>query len=103
MVVDDLGSRKALAKGVMSIGVRPTIGGNLARTVEVFLFEFAGDLYGARLRVHVVSRLREERKYEGLDALKYQIGLDAELAKERLEGIRSGVTSATGSPGGSFG
>ena len=99
VVVDDLGSKTALAKGVMSIGVRPTIGGDLARTVEVFLFEFSGDLYGSCLRVHVVSRLREERKYQGLDALKHQIGLDAALAKERLEGIRSGDDSS----GGSFG
>jgi riboflavin kinase/FMN adenylyltransferase len=103
VLVDDLGSKKALAKGVMSIGVRPTIGGDLARTVEVFLFAFSGDLYGARLRVHVVSRLREERKYAGLDALKHQIGLDAELAKERLEGIGSGATPGRGSSGGSFG
>ncbi|MEO6577086.1 MAG: bifunctional riboflavin kinase/FAD synthetase [Polyangiaceae bacterium] len=106
VVVDDLRQGEAgtaLAKGVMSIGVRPTIGGDLARTVEVFLFDFSGDLYGARLRVHVVSRLREERKYDGLDALKVQIGLDAELAKTRLEGVRPAVRPGDKSSGGSFG
>lgn len=108
VVVDDLGQEQgeagtALAKGVMSIGVRPTIGGDLARTVEVFLFDFSGDLYGARLRVHVVSRLREERKYDGLEALKVQIALDAKLARARLEGVRPAIRPGDKSSGGSFG
>ena len=43
-----------------------------------------GDLYGAVLRVHLIVRLRAERKFAGLDALKAQIVRDAEAAREAL-------------------
>jgi riboflavin kinase/FMN adenylyltransferase len=78
---------RALAKGVMSIGVRPTLGGDLARTVEAFLFDFDAELYGARLRVHLVSRLREERRFPGLDELKVQMKKDEEEARAAVASI----------------
>ncbi len=60
----------ALATGVMNIGVRPTITGNARRTLEVHLFDFDRDLYGQSLRVHFISRLRGERAFDGLEALR---------------------------------
>jgi riboflavin kinase/FMN adenylyltransferase len=64
-------------KGMMSIGVRPTIGGG-ARTIEVNLFDFDADIYGRELRVFVRAWLRPEEKFDGLDALKAQLAIDKE-------------------------
>jgi len=76
---------RAFAKGVANIGVRPTVTGGDARpNVEVHLFDVDEDLYGARLRVHLVAWLRPEQRFAGLDALKAQIARDAEAARARL-------------------
>ena len=68
---------------VTSVGVRPTIGGGPV-TVEAHLLDGPRDLYGARLRLAFVSRLREERKFDGLDALKEQMTLDCADARSVL-------------------
>lgn len=78
---------RALAKGVLNVGVRPTVGAGDVRRIEVHLFDFDRDLYGATLRVHLVSRLRDERKFATLDALKDQIARDAEEARKKLASI----------------
>ncbi len=82
--VDEIGERSAqlLATGVANIGVRPTVDAGFS--VEVHLFDIDRDLYGRRLRVHLVRRLREERKFDGLPALKQQIELDSRAAHEAL-------------------
>jgi riboflavin kinase/FMN adenylyltransferase len=72
-----------LGGGVTNIGVRPTVDGR-RRTVETFLLAFTGDLYGARLRLHLVARLRDEKRFSGLDDLKTQIALDCTAAAARL-------------------
>jgi riboflavin kinase/FMN adenylyltransferase len=84
-----------LAKGVANFGVRPTIEGTSGLRIEAHLFDFAEDLYGARLRVHVVARLRAEMRFTGLDALKAQIARDAEAAREALA-AREPDTAADG-------
>lgn len=66
--------------GVASFGVRPTVNSG-APLLEVHLFDFAGDLYGQQLEVGFVARLREERKFASLDALKAAMADD--LAKAR--------------------
>jgi riboflavin kinase/FMN adenylyltransferase len=68
---------------VMNIGVRPTVDGS-RRSVEVHLLDRAEELYGHTLRVEVVARLREERRFEGLDALVAQIRADVDAARGRL-------------------
>jgi riboflavin kinase/FMN adenylyltransferase len=75
-----------LAGGITNIGVRPTVGGGKL-SIETHLFDFAGDLYGARLRVHLVARLREERKFGSLDELKEQIARDVSAARAALAAI----------------
>jgi riboflavin kinase/FMN adenylyltransferase len=72
-----------LAGGITNIGVRPTVGGGKL-SIETFLFDFAGDLYGARLRVHLVARIRDERKFASLDELKEQIARDVAAARAAL-------------------
>jgi riboflavin kinase/FMN adenylyltransferase len=78
------------AKGVANIGIRPTVGGS-QRTVEAYLLGFNGDLYGARLRLHLLARLRSERKFSSLDELKAQIARDTVLALSVLAGELDGL------------
>ena len=77
------GAVRQLGGGVTNIGVRPTVGGG-HRTVETFVFDFAGDLYGSRLRLHLVARLRGEKRFASLDELKAQIAADASAARAKL-------------------
>ena len=69
--------------GVANLGVRPTFGGDDI-VLEVFLFDFDGDLYAKRLRVRLIDHLRPEKKFDGIDDLKAQIALDSARAKEIL-------------------
>jgi riboflavin kinase/FMN adenylyltransferase len=62
-------------KGMMNIGVRPTVDGS-HRTIEVHLLDFEGDLYGKRLIVALRTHLREEKKFGSLDELKAQLATD---------------------------
>lgn len=64
-------------KGMMSIGIRPTIGGT-DRVIEVNIFDFNEDIYGATLRVYIKKYLRSEVKFNGLDALVEQLAKDKE-------------------------
>jgi riboflavin kinase/FMN adenylyltransferase len=80
------GASVALGAGVANIGLRPTV--NAGFSAEVHLFDFSEDLYGATLRVHLVAHLRAEQKFEGLEALKAQIGRDIAQARAALAGLR---------------
>jgi len=62
-------------KGMMNIGTRPTVDG-INRVIEVNLFDFSGDIYDKTLRVYLKKRLRAEEKFNGLEALKAQLGKD---------------------------
>lgn len=68
---------------VVNIGKRPTVDG-VTEVLEVHLLEFDGDLYGRELAVEFHDHLRAERRFDGLDALKAQIALDAARAREVL-------------------
>ena len=70
--------------GVASVGNRPAIGGDLAFLLEVHLFDFAGDLYGKRLEVTYLHKLRDEWMFDSLEALKMQIKKDCQVAKEYI-------------------
>jgi riboflavin kinase/FMN adenylyltransferase len=69
----------ALAAGVANFGVRPTLGAG--PSFEAHLFDTSLDLYGQELRVHLLGRLREERKFSGIDELRAQIARDIEAAR----------------------
>lgn len=68
---------------VASLGTRPTVGG-VEPLLEVHVFDFDGDLYGRRLDVDFVAKLRDEVKFESLDALVVQMHDDARRAREIL-------------------
>jgi len=74
---------KPLSVGVANVGTRPTFGGE-GETLEVHLLDWAGDLYGATLRVAFVSRLRDERRFAGPADLAAQIAADIGAARRRL-------------------
>jgi riboflavin kinase / FMN adenylyltransferase len=69
--------------GVASVGTRPTIGA-LEPLLEVHLFDFDGDLYGRRISVHFIRRLRDEKRFDDLDAMRAQMELDAMAARAAL-------------------
>jgi riboflavin kinase/FMN adenylyltransferase len=68
--------------GVASIGVRPTVKQDAKPLLEVFLFDFDETIYGRRVTVEFVHKLRDEEKYETLDALTHQIRTDVAHARD---------------------
>jgi riboflavin kinase / FMN adenylyltransferase len=72
---DDLFISESFHHGMMSIGIRPTIGDN-KRMIEVNIFDFNENIYGRILRVYVKYFLRKEEKFNSLEELKHQIEID---------------------------
>ncbi len=82
-----LGGAGGWIPGVCNVGVKPTVDGTGRAAAEVHLLEHDGrDLYGATLRVGFVARLRDERRFPSLDALRAQIADDAGRARALLAG-----------------
>jgi riboflavin kinase/FMN adenylyltransferase len=69
--------------GVANLGNRPTFDGK-GITLESHLFDFDADIYGRHARVAFIEHLRPEIKFDGLDAIKAQIALDGEQARDIL-------------------
>ena len=67
--------------GVANLGVRPTVGGTTRPLLEVHLFDFDRDIYGAHISVRFVHKLRDEQRFPNFDALKAQIAADAAAAR----------------------
>ena len=68
-------------EGVANVGVRPTVDGK-EPLLEVHLFDFAEDIYGRLLTVEFKRKIRDERAFDGLEALKAQIARDIERTRE---------------------
>jgi len=71
--------------GVANLGRRPTVAG-LDWLLEAHLFDHDGELYGRHLQVEFVARLRDEEKFDSLDAMVEQMHRDATLARQLLTG-----------------
>ena len=67
---------------VANLGVRPTIAGVPKLSLEVHVLDFAGDLYDKHVRVEFLHKIRDEMKFNGLDALKAQITADVVVARD---------------------
>jgi riboflavin kinase/FMN adenylyltransferase len=76
---------KAMA-AVASLGTRPTVDGT-HMLLEVHVFDFAGDLYGREIDVEFVAKLRDEVKFDSLDALIAQMKVDAAQARDLLSKV----------------
>lgn len=75
-----------LLGGVVNIGVRPTIENRpYRRVLEVHIFDFHRDIYDAEVEVSFVKKLRDEKKFESVDALKAQIANDVEAARKLVQ------------------
>jgi riboflavin kinase/FMN adenylyltransferase len=80
--VEGLVQGAAAMPGVASLGKRPTINPVPVPLLEVHLFDFDGELHGEHLRVRFLEKLRDEERYEGLEALREAIARDARQARE---------------------
>jgi riboflavin kinase/FMN adenylyltransferase len=70
--------------GVANIGTRPTVAASPTVHMETHLFDFTGDIYGRRVEIHFHHKLREERRFDNVQALSRQIGEDAAAARAFL-------------------
>ncbi len=68
-------------KSITNIGVRPTFENDAEPSIESYIFDFDGDLYGDVLRVRFLHRIRDERKFNGVEELKAQIEKDTRRAR----------------------
>ena len=71
--VETLGKR---FKGMCNIGVRPTVSSGEYRTVETHIFDFEEDIYGLDIRLSFIRKIRDERPFPSLEALRHQLLLD---------------------------
>ena len=76
------GAERVVRLGIANLGTRPTFAAG--RSLEVYLFDFDRDIYGAELRVGFVERVRGERRFSGVDELRAQIERDCERARQLL-------------------
>jgi len=81
----------AWRRSITNIGVRPTFETEAEPSIETYIFDFDEDLYGDVLRVRFLHRIRDERKFNGIDELKEQIQRDTATALNyfRHEGVRN--------------
>jgi riboflavin kinase / FMN adenylyltransferase len=70
----------AWRRGITNVGVRPTFEKDSDPSIETYIFDFDGDLYGDVLRVRFLHRIRDERKFGGIDELRAQIEKDTRRA-----------------------
>jgi riboflavin kinase / FMN adenylyltransferase len=75
--------------GVASLGTRPTVNG-VEPLLEAHVFDFSGDLYGRAIEVEFVAKLRDEVKFDSLDAMKVQMQVDASQARDLLSKVDCG-------------
>lgn len=78
----------SLHDGVASFGYRPTVDEDGAALLETFVFDFSGDLYGETCAVSFFGHLRDEAKFDGLDALVAQMKNDEAEARALLAAVR---------------
>ncbi|MCX7174324.1 MAG: bifunctional riboflavin kinase/FAD synthetase [Proteobacteria bacterium] len=76
--------------GAASLGVRPTLGAGLKPVLEVHLLDFDRSIYGAHVSVNFLHKLRDEAKYNSLDALKAQISLDVDATRNYFAKLKNG-------------
>lgn len=78
-------------RSITNIGVRPTFESDSEPSIESYIFDFDGDLYGDVLRVRFLYRIRDERKFNGIDELKAQIEKDTRRARNyfRHQGVKN--------------
>lgn len=77
----------AVHPSITNVGVRPTFGAGQRAVIETFLFDFDRELYGSTLRLWFVQRLRDERAFDSVEALRAQIEADCQRARRLFDRI----------------
>ncbi|UOB16194.1 bifunctional riboflavin kinase/FAD synthetase [Abyssalbus ytuae] len=75
---------KKTVYGMMNIGINPTVGGT-TKSIEIHFFDFDQDLYGKTIQVNMMKRLRDEKRFESVEALKQQLYKDKANALNFIE------------------
>ena len=70
--------------GMMSIGTNPTVGGT-EKTIETYFFDFEGDLYGKHLKIELLTRIRDEKKFESVEGLKIALKQDRAFSMQYIK------------------
>ncbi len=78
------GGTGSILNGVANLGTNPVVSSENRQHLEVFLFDFSSDLYGKRVEVEFIEKIRDEQKFSGLDALVVQMHDDCDQAKRIL-------------------
>lgn len=73
-----------LHTGMLNIGLRPTVDGK-NRRIEVNIFDFEQEIYGQEIVLHFVSKIRDEKKFDDLEALKKQLEIDRNKVRQLLD------------------
>ncbi len=73
--------------GMMNIGTNPTVSDGSVQNIEIHFFDIVRDLYGKALRINVLDRLRDEKKFETLQELQRQLDMDQHDAKSRIRDL----------------
>ena len=73
----------AIYNGMMNIGFRPTVSDEKLRTIEVHIFDFDNDIYEKEIKVRMITRIRDEIRFKGIDELREQ------LKKDKLEALKN--------------
>ena len=73
----------AIYNGMMNIGFRPTVSDEKLRTIEVHIFDFDNDIYEKEIKVRMITRIRDESRFNGIDELREQ------LKKDKLEALKN--------------
>ena len=80
-----------ILNGVANLGTNPVVSSENRHHLEVFLFDFSGDLYSQRLEVAFIEKIRDEQEFASLDALVMQMHDDVAQAKNLLRMIDDGT------------
>lgn len=75
--------------GMMSIGTNPTVGG-IHQTIETYFFDFEGDLYNKEIQIQLLTRIRDEEKFENTEALIAEMKRDEAFSKKYIENLKNG-------------
>ena len=68
---------------MMNIGKRPTVSGKKIQ-IEIYFFDFEGDLYGNKLKIELLEKIRDEQKYESLERLRNQLSIDQKRCQKLI-------------------
>jgi len=75
--------RGKYTKAWQNIGNRPTVNGS-SLTIEANIFDFDDDIYNETINIHLIARIRDEKKFDNLDLLKKQLSEDREMIGKML-------------------